>query len=74
MFKDCDKFNNSINGYRWFNNKLKINWHLIKESVKQRSIIIYWLDISSRRACAEGGIGRVRDKQEFENEFISPNR
>jgi surface protein len=69
MFDGCHKFNNSINGYLWFNIRVKINWHMIREAVKKRPIIIYWLDVSSRRACAKDGIGRLRDKHEFEEEF-----
>jgi hypothetical protein len=62
---------NSINGYRWFNNRVKINWHLIREAVKKRAIVIYLLDVSSRKACAEGGVARQRDKEEFEEDFLS---
>lgn len=60
----------SINGYRWFNEKPQLNWHMVRQAVWKRAIVIYWLDVSSRRACAEGGIARQRDKEEFEKEFM----
>ena len=61
----------SINGYRWFNEKPQLNWHMVRQAVLKRAIVIYWLDVSSRTACAEGGVARQRDKEEFEEEFLS---
>ena len=41
-----------------------------RESVKARQILFYWMQKAQESSCAEGGAGRKRDREEFEEEFL----
>jgi len=62
MFHNCQKFINSINGYRWN----KQYWKILKEIIKMRAIAIYWLEQSCISSYAPDGTGRERDLQSFQ--------
>ena len=49
---------------------IKRRFQILRDYFKLRNIIIYWLDISSQRCCAPGGIAFIRDLNEFK-EFNS---
>lgn len=64
--KICDSCHNIINK----RNKLAFRLNKLRQHVQLRSIVIYWLDKSSRRACAPGGPAFKRDIREF-NSFMN---
>ena len=56
-----------------FETRRLLSWHYVmrawRDTFRARRIVVWWLKVSSERACAPDGPARKRDREEFEAAF-----
>jgi hypothetical protein len=49
--------------------KVQVCWEMIREIVRARAIVVFWLNKTTVKSYSKDGPGRKRDRQEFVQEF-----
>ena len=47
-----------------------VRWELIRDAVRARGVVVFWMGEAAKAACAPGGAGRQTDAVAFANEFV----